>query len=180
MPLPKRPRKLAAEELFEYAVKCLTARIYSTGDLAAKLRLRATHLPDVATTLDRLKEIGYVSDERFAESFAVARVENDGFGKIRVLNDLRKHRIPGELAGAAVERALDGRSEAELIAAYIERRMPSVAAGGRIEDEKKLASTFRKLRRAGFTTAPILTALKGLAARPEVLDDFPDEEEEAE
>jgi regulatory protein len=178
VPAPKKPRKLAKEELFEYAVKCLTARIYSTGDLAAKLRLRAAQIPDVAATIDRLKEIGYVNDERFAESFATARVENDGYGKIRVLNDLRRHRIPGELADAAVEQALDGKSEAELIDAYIERRMPSVAAGGKIEDERKLASAFRRLRRAGFTTGPILDALKRLAVRPEVLDDFPDEEVE--
>jgi len=176
MPAPKRPRKLAAEELFEYAVRCLTSRIYSIGDLTAKLRLRAAHIPDVAATMDRLKDIGYVSDERFAESFARARVENDGFGKIRVLNDLRRHRIPGELADQAVEQALDGKTEAELIDAYIERRMPSVAQGGKIEDEKKLASAFRRLRRAGFTTRPILDALKNLAARPESLEDFPEEE----
>jgi len=175
---PRSTRKLAAGELFEYAVRCLTARIYSTGDLSAKLRLRAAHIPDVAATMERLKEIGYVNDARFAESFATARVENDGFGKARVLNDLRKHRIPGELADAAVEQALEGKSEAELIDAYIERRMPSVAAGGKIEDERKLASAFRRLRRAGFTAGPILDALKRLAARPEALDDFPGEEVE--
>ena len=176
---PRKPRKLATEELFEYAVKCLTARIYSTGDLSAKLRLRASHLPDVPGIMDRLKERGYVNDERFAESFASARVENDGFGRIRVLNDLRKHRIPGELADAAVEQALEGKNEANLIDAYIERRMPSVAAAG-IDDERKLASAFRRLRRAGFTTGPVLTALKRLAVKPEVLDDFHDEPEEAE
>ncbi len=172
MPLPKRPRKLAQEELFEYAVKCLTARIYSTGDLASKLRLRAASAPDVVSVMDRLRELGYVDDRRFAESFAAARVENDGFGKIRVLNDLRRHQIAGELADAAVAQALDGKSEAELIDAYIERRMP-----GPVDDERRLASAYRRLRRAGFTTVPILAALKKIAAQPDALDDFTGEEE---
>jgi regulatory protein len=176
MPAPKRPRKLAAEELFEYAVKCLAARIYSTGDLTAKLRLRAANIPDVAATIDRLKDIGYLNDQHFAETWAAARLANDGFGKIRVLNDLRKHRISGDLAEGAVNQAIDGRSEAELIDGYIERRM----ASQNLEDERKLASAFRRLRRAGFTTATILQALKQRAARPEILDEFPEEEPEEE
>ena len=75
------------------------------------------------------------------------------------------------MAEQAVDRALEGKSEAELIATYIERRMPSVAASGKIEDERKLAAAYRRLRRAGFTSGPILTALKGLAARPDLLEE---------
>jgi regulatory protein len=177
--LQKRARKLAAEELFEYAVKCLGVRAYSTGDLKAKLRLRAVNLADAETTIDRLKDIGYLNDQRFAEGYASARVENEGFGRMRVLSDLRARRVSGTLAEQAVEQALGGKSEAELIDSYIERRMPSIAAGGRIEDERKLANAYRRLRRAGFTSGPILTALKGRAARPELLEE-PAEEEEAE
>jgi len=174
-----RARKLAAEQLFEYAVKCLGVRAYSTGDLKSKLRMRAANPPDVDATIDRLKDIGYLNDQRFAENFASARVENEGFGRMRVLSDLRARRVTGNMAEQSVEQALEGKSEAELIDSYIERRMPSIAAGGRIEDERKLASAYRRLRRAGFTSGPILTALKGLAARPELLEE-PIEEEEPE
>ena len=174
-----RARKLAAEQLFEYAVKCLGVRAYSTGDLKSKLRMRAANPADVDATIDRLKDIGYLNDQRFAENFASARVENEGFGRMRVLSDLRARRVPGTLAEQAVEQALEGKSEAELIDSYIERRMPSIAAGGRIEDERKLANAYRRLRRAGFTSGPILSALKGLAARPELLEE-PIEEEEPE
>ncbi len=141
--------------------------------------MRAANPPDVDATVDRLKDIGYLNDQRFAENFASARVENEGFGRMRVLSDLRARRVPGTLAEQAVEQALAGKSEAELIDSYIARRMPSIAAGGRIEDERKLATAYRRLRRAGFTSGPILTALKGLAARPELLEE-PIEEEEPE
>ena len=173
-----RARKLAAEQLFEYAVKCLGVRAYSTGDLKSKLRMRAADPPDVDATIDRLQDIGYLDDRRFAENFAAARVQNDGFGRMRVLSDLRARRVQGPLAEQAVEQALEGKSEAELIDSYIERRMPSIASGGPIADERKLANAYRRLRRAGFTSGPILTALKGLAARPELLEEPMEEEPE--
>ena len=99
---------------------------------------------------------------------------------MRVLRDLRARRISGKLAEQAVERAIGERSETELIEAYIERRMPSIAGGENIEDERKLASAYRRLRRAGFTSGPILAALKGIAARPDLLEEPPPEEDEAE
>jgi regulatory protein len=140
--------------------------------------MRAANPPDVETVIDRLKGIGYLNDQRFAENFASSRVENEGFGRVRVLSDLRARQVSGNMAAQAVEQALAGKSEAHLIAAYIERRMPSIALGGRIEDPRKLASAYRRLRRAGFTSGPILSALKQRAARPELLEE-PIEEEEA-
>jgi regulatory protein len=172
----KRPQKLASEELFEYAVKCLGARAYSTGDLKSKLRMRAANPADADAAINRLKDIGYLDDRRFAEGYAAARVENEGFGRMRVLNDLRARRVSGEMADQAVEHAIGDRSEAELIDAFIERRMHSVASGGKIQDEKKLAAAYRKLRRAGFTSGPILAALKRIAARPEELEEPLEEE----
>jgi regulatory protein len=171
-----RARKLAAEELFEYAVKCLGVRGYSTGDLKSKLRVRAANAPDADATIARLTQIGYLNDERFAESYASARVANEGFGRMRVLSDLRARRVSGTMAEQAVDRALEGKGDAELIANYIERRMPAIARGGPIDDEKKLAAAYRRLRRAGFAPSPILKALKRLAARPELLEEPPEEE----
>jgi regulatory protein len=179
-PRKQGPRKLAGEELFEYAVKRLGSRAFSAGDLRTKLQLRAANAVDVDHVLARLKDIGYLDDRRFAENFAASRVENEGFGRMRVLNDLRARRISGALAEKAVERAIGERSEADLIEAYIERRMPSIATGGRIEDERKLASAYRRLRRAGFTSGSILAALKGIAARPDLLEEPPPEEEDEE
>jgi regulatory protein len=179
---PKKPRKLAAEELFEYAVKALAARGYSSGDLRNKLRLRAVDLADIDATIDRLREIGYLNDQRFAESYASARLANEGFGRMRILTDLRAHRISGELADGAVELALEGKPEAELIDAYIERRMPSLtgpdpAAPDRKKEEKKLATAYRRLRRAGFSSGATLAALKKKTASPELVEEFPEEEE---
>jgi regulatory protein len=172
----RRPKKLAAEELFEYAVKSLGARASSAGDLKAKLRTRAANPADADAAIARLTDLRYLDDKRFAESYAAARVENEGFGRMRVLQDLRARRIAGDMADKAVEQAIGDKTEDELIEAFIARRMSSIASGGPIEDERKLAAAYRKLRRAGFTSGGILKALKRLAARPEEIEEPPEDE----
>lgn len=174
----KRPARLAAEELFDYAVKILAARACSTEEMRNKLRNRAARAADIQPTIDRLTEIGYLNDNRFAESYANARVENDGFGKMRVLSDLRGRRVAANLADKAVAQAFEGREEAELLAAYIDRRMPTLT--GQIDDDRKLAAAYRRLRRAGFSSGAILTELKRRAKYPERIDEAPPEETEDE
>ena len=90
---------------------------------------------------------------------------------MRILSDLRARRIPPRLADIAVARAFEGKDEAELIQAFIERRLPSIAAGNGIEDERTLASAYRKLRRAGFSSPGILSALKRCTSRPNLLQE---------
>ena len=173
----KSARKLETEELFEYAVQCLGRRAFASEELSAKLRLRAARLGDVDAALKRLKDIGYLDDRRFAESFALNRAENDGFGKMRVLSDLRARRVPAKLAESAVARVFEDRSESDQIEAYIDRRMPSLRAGGKVEDDRELARVWRRLRHAGFSSGAALAALKRLAARPELIEEPVEEEE---
>jgi regulatory protein len=175
----RRPRaKLAEDALLDYAVRSLAARASSADELRFKLRQRAAQLSDVDTVLGRLKELGYLDDKRFAEMFTTMRVENEGFGRTRVLHDLRGRRVPAKVAEGAVARAFQDKDELEMVAAYVERRMPSVVAGGHSRDDRKLAAAYRRLRRAGFGSGPILTVLKRYAAQPELLDEVPEEEPE--
>ena len=172
----KTVRKLAAEELFQYAVRYLGLRACSSDELKTRLRARAALGSDVEPTIARLKDIGYLNDKRFAESYAAARLENDGFGRIRVLNDLRIRRVPANLAEKAVEQVFEDKSESELIDAFIERRLPSLVGAGQIEDERILARAYRRLRRAGFSSGGTLAALKRMAARPESIEEPPPED----
>ena len=170
--------------MFEYAVGYLARRAASSAELAVKLRAKAANPADVDHSIARLREIGYLNDERFAESFVTWRVENEGFGKARLLSDLRARRVPSSLAEPAVEQALEGRNESDMADAWIRRRMPRLAAEGnaaegKIEDQRKLASAWRRLRRAGFSSAAALGALKRLAAKPDELEEpAPDEVED--
>jgi regulatory protein len=135
-------------------------------------------LSDIDPVIARLRDIGYLNDERFAESLANWKVENDGFGRARVLNDLRARRVAPKVAEQAATQALEGRNEGEMVDAYIARRLPALTAGGKIEDQRKLAAAWRRLRRAGFSSGASLAALKRLAARPDEMEE-PAEDEEA-
>jgi regulatory protein len=150
-------------------------RASSSDELKAKLRARAAHAADVDSAIARLKDIGYLNDQRFAESYAAARLANDGFGRMRVLNDLRSRRVPAKLAEKAVEQIFEDKSESELIDAFIARRLPSLVGAGAIEDQRILARAYGRLRRAGFSSAGTLAALKRMAARPELIDEPPPE-----
>jgi regulatory protein len=174
----KAPARMEGGELFDYAVKYLALRACSTEELRGKLRLKAAHFGEIDGILDRLKDIGYLNDARFAESYASNRVENDGFGRMRVLSDLRGRRVTGKLAEQAVEQVFEGKTEAGMIDAFIERRMPSIHGKGKIEDERELARAYRRLRRAGFSSGGTVSALKRLAVRPELIEEIPAEEEE--
>ncbi len=175
---PRKARpKLDEEALFTYAVRSLAARAASSDELRFKLRQRAAKLSDIDSVIARLKDIGYLDDKRFAEMFTTYRLENEGFGRARVLNDLRGRRVAPKLAEKAVAKAFEAKDELEMVAAYVERRMPSIVAGGHTGDERKLAAAYRKLRRAGFSSGPILAVLKRFAAHPELLEEPPPDDE---
>jgi regulatory protein len=157
----------------------LSVRSSSSEELRLRLRRRAARPPDVDAAMMRLKDLGYLDDWRFAESFAANRMDNHQFGRMRILSDLRARRVPGKVADIAVDRAFEGKNETELIQAFIERRLPLIAAGRGLEDERKLAAAYRKLRRAGFSSAGILSTLKRFASRADLLEEAPPEDAES-
>jgi len=175
-----KPR-LSIEKLWEYAVKVLSVRACSTGELRRKLTERAQQPQDIDDVIYRLYDYGYLNDRRFAENYAGARLENQGFGKTRVLRDLRERKVSSELAEVAVAKIYGNVDEKELIGNFIRRKIhtkkPLAEA---LEDPKELASAYRKLIRAGFTGSAAIQALKRIAKRQDLLDAFepPEESEE--
>src|SRR6185295_11154908 len=99
----RAPRRLDAVALWDYAVKALASRACSSGELRQKLIARAATKDDVEASMSRLKDYGYLDDRRFADSFAVARLENQRMGKARVLQDLRRRRVAPVVAEASVQ-----------------------------------------------------------------------------
>jgi regulatory protein len=167
--LPKPKPKLAAQALFEFAVKSLGARAQSTAEITAKLRLRAAVAGDVDEAIARLKEYGYLDDKRFAESLANSRLEN-GLGKIRTLHDLRSRKVAGSIGQAAVENTYKETDEENLVEEYIRRKFRTVPKEQLFQEDKDLASAYRRLLRAGFRGAVIVRVLKRFAKNPDLLD----------
>ena len=173
----RRPRSLNAAALWEYALKCLTVRAHSTGDLREKLRRRAERVEDIDETLSRLKQSGYLDDKRYAESFATSRLSGEKFGRTRVIHDLRQRRVAPALAEKTVEKVYQDVDEVALIEDWIRRKYRMAAREGLFADQKDLAAAYRRMLRAGFRTGEILKVLKRFAKNPDLLDGFEPPEE---
>jgi regulatory protein len=166
----KRPRQLSADELFAYAVRKLGGRAASIGEIRTSLVSRALDPADVDGVLKRLQDYGYLNDTRFAESFASAKLENEGFGQSRVLRDLRQHRVSPDLAERTVEKIFADQDESALIEQFIRRKYRSADRLGLFQNDKELAAAFRRLLRAGFSSGNSIRVLKRFAANPDLLD----------
>jgi regulatory protein len=174
----RRSRRLDAAALWEYALKSLSGRAHSTGELREKLRRRAERAGDIDEVLARLKQSGYLDDRRYAESFATARLAGEKFGRTRVIHDLRQHRVTPALAEHTVEKVYRDVDEEALIEDWIRRKYRTAAREGLFGEEKDLAAAYRRLARAGFRSGEILKALKRFARDPGLLDGFEPPEEE--
>ncbi len=168
-------KKLDAAKLWDYALKSMGSRAQTSGEIRAKLRLRAERAEDVETTLAKLKEYGMLNDARFAEMFATSRLENRGFGKTRALRDLQQRRVAPGLAAKAVEQVYAETDEVALIEEYIRKKYRSAERETLFQEAKDLASAFRRLRLAGFNSGKIVQVLKRFAKDPELLDGLAEE-----
>jgi SOS response regulatory protein OraA/RecX len=145
-----------------------------------KLTRRAANPGDVEQVLVRLKESRYLDDSQFAEGYAAARLANERFGKTRVLQDLRHRRVAPALAEKTVQTVYRDVDESALIEEWIRRKYRASPREGLFQEEKDLASAYRRLLRAGFRTGEIVRVLKKFAKNPDLLDNFepPEETEE--
>jgi|SRR5215472_941688 len=172
----RKPKLFQEAELLNYAVRALGSRAHSTGELREKLRRRAERAEDIDVVLAKLKELGYLDDRRFAESYAASRLENQGLGKMRVLRDLRQRRVAPKLAEQVTEKTYQETNETELIEDFLKRRYRGKQLGEFLSVEKNLAAAYRRLRYAGFRAGPSIRVLKQYAKQAEELEGLEAEE----
>lgn len=171
MPLGKPPRLLDADALREYAHKVLSMRALSAGELRQKLSRRAADKADIDPIIARLRELGAIDDSRFASSYAERRLENEGFGQQRVLRDLQKRKVAAGVAQKAVSKAFSETDENQLAQDFLERKYRRVDLRVFLAEQKNVASAFRKLRLAGFSSSASLKVLRRYAAGAEEFEE---------
>src|SRR5579863_4515870 len=171
---PKKPKPLDLDGLLAYAARVLSAHSQTSGELRQKLKRRAARGEDVQAAIERLKQLGYLNDQRFAESFASWRRENQGLGKNRVVRDLLSRRVAPGLAKKAADAAYSGADETAMIEQFLARKYRGKNLHALLTEEKHLASAYRKLRTAGFGSGNSISVLKRFAAEAERLEEVED------
>jgi regulatory protein len=145
--------------------------------LRDKLRRKAAEPDTVDGVLQRLREYGFINDAAFAENYAAVR-KDQNFGKMRVLRDLRQRRVAGAVAEDAVQRTFEGENEEELVSQFLTRKFRNVNLAEYLQNQKHLASAFRKLRYAGFSAGVSIRVLKHYAAHADDLEGIDEQQEE--
>jgi len=162
-----KPRKLETEgELYDVAVRALMRRAHSVYEMKQKLERRSDNKLLVQLVMARLKENGQIDDAKYAKQFARQRTVGRKQGKFRVARDLRARGVPDMHIDAALKESAEQNDEAAMVRQRIERKLRSFR--GEI-DEKKMASIYSSLLRAGFSAEIIRHELKSLTR-----EDFPE------
>ncbi len=163
-----KPRQLETEaELYDVAVRALMRRAHSVHEMKQKLERRSDNKLLVQVVMARLKENGMIDDARYAKQFARQHTEGRKQGKFRISRDLRARGVPDQHIEAALKEAAQNTDEAAMVRQRIQRKLRSFR--GEI-DQKKMASMYGSLLRAGFSADIVRRELRSLTREdvPEV------------
>jgi len=161
MPFSRSPKKVyTEEELYEYAVGALARRMRTVAELKRLLRQRVEAETNFGQTLveliiRRLKDQGYLNDAKYAAAYSSFRRDNEKFGRMRVVTDLKAKGVHGDVIDTAVSAAFDEVNEEKQARAYLQRKRLAKPT-----DQRQTARIFRQLVRAGFRPKTIFTILK--------------------
>jgi len=157
---PKK-RSYTEDELYEYAVGALARRMRTVAELKRLMRARIEDVDSeygqtlVELVIRRLKDQSYLNDSQYAASFSSMRRDNQKFGRMRIITDLKGKGVHGDVIEKAVGVAFDGISEEKQAREYLRKKRLK-----KPKDQKEAARVFRQLARAGFGTKTIFTILK--------------------
>jgi regulatory protein len=166
----KSPRKLLSEtDLYTAAINGLARRAYSVHEMRVYLERRAEDKKDVGPVMARLKDHKYLDDARYARQFIRLRAELRKQGAFRIARDLRARGVPDRHIEAALAERSAESDESAVVRARLTRRLKTLRGP---LDERKKASLYRSLLRAGFSSETIRRELRSAANI--VVDEFPE------
>jgi regulatory protein len=126
----------------------LTAKQRSVEELRERLSTGRGATPElVETVIERLREYGYLDDERFAQSYASLRIQQRPIGRQRLERDLRLKKIDKQTVETALDQVFEQTSEDDLIDKAIAKR---VRLRGRPRTREEAKKLFDHLLRQGF------------------------------
>lgn len=145
--VPLTPEQVR-QRTFERATKLLAAKSRSVAELRQLLlQGRGTNKAAVEDAIGRLREYGYLDDERFAFGYASLKVLQRPLGRHRLKRDLMMKKVEKAVVDEALDLVFAEVSEEELIDRAIEKR---TRVRGRPKNRTQAKSLFDHLMRQGF------------------------------
>ena len=144
---PLTPEQIRSRT-FQHAVKLLAAKSRSIAELRERLlERRQTNIEAVEAVIERLREYGYLDDQRYAFGYASLRVRQRPIGRARLERDLMFRKVSGEVAEEALNQIFSETPEVELLERAIAKRL---RLRGQPKTRAEAKSLFDHLLRLGF------------------------------
>ena len=142
---------------FEVALRVLGAREHSCHEMGQKLLSRGLEEVEVQETLRKLKQYGYLDDERFA---AILARSNQGLGRRGLAHKMTQKGVAAEVSNSILSQ-IDDEEELTRALAAARKHSPAhkIASLERDTWQRRLASF---LSRRGFSMPVILTVCRQL------------------
>lgn len=140
------------EKVYEKAVKLLSIRLHTTGELHQKLRQRGFKNSEILPVLKKLEELKFLDDERFAEIFVDNLKRYKDWGYYGIKAKLLGRKIPSNIAESALQEFFTLEEE-EMVARRFIGKLKRQGRG----TWEKLA---RSLQGKGFRTEIIRQVLR--------------------
>lgn len=136
---------------YNYAVSLLSRRDHSEKELLTKLKTKG-YIDGAYIAVEKLKNGGYVDDERFASLYVRELINLKNFGKKRIEQELYKKGIDRDTIKAVLE---DADFPEERLADIIRRKYMRY-----LNDEKGVRKTVNSLLRLGYSYSEIRSAIQ--------------------
>jgi regulatory protein len=164
------PRKVSTEqELYTSALRALMRRAYSIHEMKEYLERRADDKEFIPPVVARLRELKYLDDARYALDYSNQHAKLRRQGRFRVARELRARGVPDRYIEAALEAVFSETDESVLVRTRVKRRLAHLRGA---LDQRKIASLYRSLLSAGFSSDVIRAELRGVTHGD--LPDFPE------
>ncbi|MGD0965624.1 MAG: regulatory protein RecX [Candidatus Acidiferrales bacterium] len=120
---------------------------------------RAQESALVSRVIARLRERKYLDDAKYALDYARQHASSRRQGRFRIARELRGRGVPDQHIDAALETVFAETDEGALVRARIKRHLSHMRGS---LGERKIASIYRSLLRAGFSADIIRAELRGV------------------
>ena len=156
----KGTRKLGTEyQLNMSAQRALMRRAFSIHEMKQYLERRADKKELIAPVIARLRELNYLDDARYALEYTRHHSQARRQGRFRIARELRGRGVPDQYINAALDAVFSDTDESMLVRERLKRRLSHLRGA---LDERKIASLYRMLLRAGFSSDVIRKELHGV------------------
>ena len=148
-------------ETYHTAVRLLSRRAHSKGELNDKLARRGYPRDEINNTIRILEDDGYIDDENFTKTFVDNRLTGKPSGKRLIYYELYKRKVPRNIIDKVLNEIFSEIDESEKAYELLEK---CASRYNRYKGKELKARIYRYLRGRGFCHNDIIPAINRFAS----------------